>query len=160
MRLPAREVADKYQECVFRAAFSICRNQEDAEDIVQETFLRYIEGNCEYENEQHIKAWLIRTAVNRSKNVVQSFWHRKREAFGDYMQEIPFQEPADRELVETVLSLPEKYRIILYLYYYEDYPVSEISEILHLSANSVKSRLYRGRQLLKTKLGEEWTDDE
>ena len=76
------------------------------------------------------------------------------------MQEITFQEPADRELVETVLSLPEKYRIILYLYYYEDYPVSEISEILHLSANAVKSRLYRGRQLLKTKLGEEWTDDE
>ena len=151
MRLPVSKLAEKYQENVFRAAFSVSRNPDDAEDVVQDTFLKYMESGRQFESEEHIKAWLLRTAMNRSKDMVHSFWHRNRGSF---------EEPCDRELVETVLSLPEKYRIPIYLFYYEDYSVKEIAGILKLPESTAKSRLYRGRKMLKDILKEDWTDDE
>lgn len=160
MRLPVHELAEKYQENVFRAAFSVCKNRAEAEDIVQDTFLKYMESDRPFESEEHIKAWLLRTAINRSKDIIHTFWNRNRGSFEEYMESVPFQEPEDRELVETVLSLPKTYRIPIYLFYYEDYSVKEIADILKLSANTVKSRLYRGRKILKKILKEDWTDDE
>lgn len=160
MRLPVRELAEKYQEHVFRAAFSVCRNPAEAEDIVQDTFLKYMESDCQFESEEHIKAWLLRTAINRSKDVLKAFWHRKRGSFEEYMESVPFQDTESRRLVETVLSLPKAYRIPIYLFYYEDYPVKEIADILNLSENTVKSRLYRGRKMMQDILKENWTDDE
>lgn len=160
MRLSVSELAEAYQENVFRAAFSICRNPDDAEDVVQDTFLAYMTSSRQFESREHIKAWLLRTAINKSKNISRSFWRKKREDFQDYMDSLPFKEPEDRQLVETVLALPKSYRVIIYLYYYEDYKVNEISELLHLPANTVKSRLYRGRKMLKDILREDWHDDE
>lgn len=160
MRLSARELAEKYQENVFRAAFSVSQNQADAEDVVQDTFLKYMQSDRQFESEEHIKAWLLRTAISRSKDIIHTFWNKNRSSFEDYMESIPFQNPEDRELVETVLSLPKTYRIPIYLFYYEDYSVKEIADILKLSENTVKSRLYRGRKVLKKMLKEDWTDDE
>ena len=160
MRLPVSKLAEKYQENVFRAAFSVSRNPDDAEDVVQDTFLKYMESGRQFESEEHIKAWLLRTAMNRSKDLVHSFWHRNRGSFEEYMDSVSFEEPCDRELVETVLSLPEKYRIPIYLFYYEDYSVKEIAGILKLPESTAKSRLYRGRKMLKDILKEDWTDDE
>lgn len=153
-------MAAKYQDNVFRAAFSICRNPEDAEDIVQDTFLKYFESNRQFESEEHIKAWLLKTAINKSKNTLRTFWHRNRSTFEDYMDQLPFQEPEDQEMLETVMSLPEAYRIVIYLYYYEDYSVKEIAKVLGKPENTIKSHLYRARKTLKDILKEDWTDDE
>lgn len=153
-------MAAKYQDNVFRAAFSICRNPEDAKDIVQDTFLKYFESNRQFESEEHIKAWLLKTAINKSKNTLRTFWHRNRSTFEDYMDQLPFQEPEDQEMLETVMSLPEAYRIVIYLYYYEDYSVKEIAKVLGKPENTIKSHLYRARKTLKDILKEDWTDDE
>lgn len=160
MRLPVEKLAEKYKDSLFRAAFSVSKNPDDAEDVVQETFLQYMESSRQFESEEHIRAWLLRTAINKSKNVVRTFWHRNRTSLDDYLSGVPFQEPEDRELVEAVLSLPKLYRSVVYLYYYEDYSVQEIADMLRLSAGTVKTRLFRGRKLLKNTLGEGWSDDE
>lgn len=160
MRISVDKLAAKYQENVFRAAFSICRNPEDAEDVVQDTFLKYFESNRQFESEEHIKAWLLRTAINKSKNVLRTFWHRNRSTFEDYMDQLSFQEPEDQEILEAVMSLPEAYRIVIYLYYYEDYPVKDIAQVLEKPENTIKSHLYRARKTLKDILKEDWTDDE
>ncbi len=155
MRLPVDELVKKYKDNVFRAAFSVCRNAEDAEDIVQDTYIQYMDSSRQFESEEHIKAWLLRTAINKSKNIVLSFWHRNRVDMDKYLEETPFQEPADRQLVEAVMSLPKRYRIVIHLYYQEDYQVNEIAGILHIPAGTVKSRLSRGRKILKDILKED-----
>lgn len=149
MRLSARELAEKYKDSVFRAAFSVSRNPDDAENVAQETSLSYMESTRQFENEEHIKAWLLRTAINKSKNVMRSFWHRNRTSLEDYMAGLTFHEPQDQELVEAVLSLPKSCRIVMYLYYYEEYSVKEVAGLLGLSEEAVKSRLFRGRKMLK-----------
>ena len=160
MRLRAEYLAEAYKENVFRAAFSITKNVADAEDIVQDTFLQYLRSNREFDGEEHIKAWLLRTALNRAKNLKMAFWHRNKVSLEDYMDSVSFEEPADRSLIEAVLALPQKYRMVIHLYYYEDYSVKEISSVLCLSESAVKNRLLRGRHMLKDMLKEEWIDVE
>lgn len=152
MRLPLEKLAQKYQGNVYRAAFSICKNSNDAEDVMQETFLTYYKKEeQQFINEEHIKAWLLRVAINQAKNLKHSFWHKNRQNLEDYMQEISFEAPEDRELFWAVMALPENYRTIIHLFYYEDYSIKEISDILHVNENTVKTRLHRGRMLLKDK---------
>lgn len=88
------------------------------------------------------------------------FWHRNKVSLEDYLATIPFENPMDHELIDAVLSLPQKYRLVVHLYYYEDYSVKEIAAVLTLSESAVKNRLLRGRQMLKNMLKEEWNDDE
>ena len=78
MRLPTQTVIQMYQDNLFRIAFSICQNREDAEDVVQETFLRYHSNAMDFNDEMHIRAWLIRVTINQSKNMLRTFWHRNR----------------------------------------------------------------------------------
>lgn len=159
MRLPVSELAEKYKDSIFRAALSVNGNVEDAEDVVQETFLQYIKSSRQFENEEHIKAWLLRTAINKSKNIVRTFWHRNRTSIEDYMAGLQFQEPEDRDLVNAVMALPKPQRTVIYLFYYEDYSVKEISELTGLSESAVKGRLFRARKMLKKTLGDDWNDD-
>ena len=141
-------------------AFSVCQNPADADDIVQNTFLKYHAHNLDFVSEIHLKAWLIRVAVNQAKDLVKSFWHKNKVTWEEYMDELPFEEPSDSRLFEAVMRLPRKYRIVIHLFYYEDYSVSEIADILNCREGTVKSQLNRGRKLLKSMLLEEWNDDE
>ncbi|MDE5825305.1 MAG: sigma-70 family RNA polymerase sigma factor [Lachnospiraceae bacterium] len=159
MRQSVQELAAVYQNNLFAAAFNICKNTQDAEDIVQETFVQYYTMKKEFESEQHIRAWLIRVAVNKAKNITRTFWRRNKVSIEDYMETLTFETPEAENLFETVMQLPEKYRIVIHLYYYEDYAVSEIADILKLSESNVKTRLSRGRVMLKEVLKEEWDDD-
>ena len=154
MRLSVDEAFRRYGDRVFSAAFSICRNREDADDTVQDTFLKYYTQNEEYIDESHLKAWLIRVAINRAKDLSGAFWRRNRVSWEEYMDELEFQEPEDRSLFEAVMWLPGKYRIVIHLFYYEEYSIDEISATLHRSQGTVKSQLSRGRKLLKTMLTE------
>lgn len=160
MKLPVDEVFRKYGDRIFTAAFSICRNQADADDVVQDTLIRYYSLNKEFESETHLKAWLLRVAINRAKDITASFWRRNKVSWEDYMNELPFEKEADSRLFEAVMGLPEKYRAVIHLYYYEEYPIRDIARILRLPAGTVKSQLSRGRSLLKNSLQEEWDDDE
>ena len=153
------QICTKYGDRLYAAAFNILRQKEDAEDTVQEALLRLYRTDKDFESEEHIKAWLIRVTVNIAKSTYTSFWHRNRVSYEEYMDEIPFDNEADRDLMEVVLSLPAKYRIIVHLYYYEGYKTREIADILNLSENTVKTRLVHSRRILKTKL-EGWEDDE
>ena len=161
MKLSVEEAYSKYADNVFAAAFSVCRNQADADDAVQDTFIRYYNApGSGFRDENHIKAWLLRVAINRSKDIRASFWRRNRVSWEEYMASLTFEEPEDSHLFEAVMQLPDKYRTVIHLYYYDEYSIGEIAEILHSREGTIKSRLSRGRSLLKTIMKEEWNDDE
>lgn len=159
MRLSVDEVFRAYGDRLFTVAFNLCQNRADADDVVQDTLIKYYTLGKEFEDETHLKAWLIRLAVNRAKDITTSFWRRNKVEWEDYMDELPFREPEDSWLFEAVMRLPEKYRLVIHLFYYEDYAVEEIARILRRPAGTVKSQLNRGRGLLKEMLKEEWDDD-
>ena len=159
MRYAMQELYEKYQDNLYIIAFNVCKNAEDAKDVVQDTFIQYYSLKKEFESEQHIRAWLIRVAINKAKNVNHTFWRRNKVPLEDYMETLVFQTPESEELFETVMNLPEKYRIVIHLFYYEDYSVREIAGILKLSDSNVKVRLSRGRMLLREQLQEGWEND-
>lgn len=160
MKLPIEAVVEKYQNNLFTAAFNVCKNAHDAEDVVQDTFIQYLMQKQEFESEQHIRAWLFRVAINKAKNKATSFLKRNTMPLEDYIQTLQFEEEESSELFEAVMKLPDKYRIVIHLFYYEDYSVKEIAEILKLTESNVKVRLSRGRMLLRNTLKEVWNDDE
>ena len=160
MRQSVQELFEKYQDNLYIIAFNVCKSVEDAKDVVQDTFIQYYMAKKEFDNEQHIRAWLIRVAINKAKNVNGTFWRKNKMSLEDYMETLEFETPESEELFETVMQLPEKYRIVIHLFYYEEYTVHEIVGILKLSESNVKVRLSRGRSLLKEKLQEEWDYDE
>ncbi len=151
---------EKYKDNLYSIAFNICRNATDADDVVQDTFLAYHTTEKQFDSEQHIRAWLIRVAINKARNINLSFFRRSGVPLEDYIDTLVFETPEAKNLLEEVLKLPEKYRIVLHLFYYEDYPVKEIAEILHTSESNVKVRLSRGRKMLKKSLQEEWDDND
>ena len=159
MRLPVQELMERYRNNLFVAAFQICKNREDAEDVVQDTFLQYHTDRKEYESEEHIRAWLLRVALNKAKNVNLTFWRRNKQPLEDYIEDLTFETKEASNLFEAVLALPEKYRVVIHLFYYEDYSVKEIAGVLKTSESNVKVRLSRGRGMLKEALKEEWEDD-
>lgn len=160
MRQPVQELIARYRENLFAAAFNVCKNTQDAEDIVQDTFIQYYTFKKEFDDEQHIRAWLFRVAINKAKNITHTFWRRNKIPLEEYMETLTFETPESQGLFETVMKLPEKYRVIIHLFYYEDYSVQEIAGILKISESNVKVRLTRGRRMLKETLKEEWADDE
>ena len=159
MKQTVQELVALYQNSLFAVAFNVCKNAQDAEDIVQDTFIQYYTMEKEFDNEQHIRAWLLRVAINKAKNANHTFWRRNKLSLEDYMETLTFETPQSENLFETVMQLPEKYRIVIHLFYYEDYSVREIADILQLNESNVKVRLSRGRSLLKKVLKEELDDD-
>ena len=160
MRPSTQELVDRYRNNLYAVAFNVCKNAQDAEDVVQDTFIQYYSTRKQFETEQHVRAWLIRVAINKAKNVNNSFWRKNKVPLEEYMETLAFETKESAELFETVMRLPEKYRIATHLFYYEDYTTNEIAEILKISVSNVKVRLSRGRSLLKETLKEEWEYDE
>ena len=160
MKQPVNELFEKYQNNLYAAAFNVCRDAEDAKDVVQDTFIQYHLLKKDFDNEQHIRAWLIRVAINKAKNMNRTFWRKNKVPLEEYIETLAFETPESEELFETVMKLPEKYRIVIHLFYYEDYTVHEIADILKITESNVKVRLSRGRVMLKEKLQEEWENDE
>ena len=159
MRLPVQDLMNMYKNNVYAAAFSICKNASDAEDVVQDTFLQYYMTHKNFDNEQHIRAWLLRVAINKAKNIQSSFWHKNGMPLDDYIETLAFETPESKGLFVEVMKLPEKYRVVVHLFYYEDYSIKEIAEILRTSESNVKVRLSRGRAKLKEALKEGWEDE-
>ena len=159
MRIATEVLVEKYKDHLFAAAFNVCKNAADADDVVQDTFLQYHTTNRQFENEQHIRAWLIRVAINKAKNIYLSFWRQKGVPLEEYMETLTFEAPEAQTLFTEVMKLPEKYRIVIHLFYYEDYTIREIAKIMNVTESNVKVRLTRGRRLLRNVLKEEWEND-
>lgn len=149
-----------YKNNLYAVAFNVCKNAHDAEDVVQDTFIQYISLKKEFETQEHIRAWLIRVAINKAKNKTTGFFRKNTLPLEEYSQTIPFESSESSELFEAVMQLPEKYRIAIHLFYYEDYSVTEIAKIQKISVSNAKTRLSRGRMLLKQTQQEAWEDDE
>lgn len=160
MKPSLEAVVKAYQNRLYAAAFSVCKSPQDAEDVVQDTLLQYWTQKKEFETEQHVRAWLLRVAINKAKNKTRTFFRRKALPLEDYMETLVFASEESSELFEAVMALPEKYRIVIHLFYYEDYTVGEIADILHITPGNVKTRLSRGRASLRGILKEAWEDDE
>ncbi len=143
----------RYGDAVARVCVLHLKNQADAEDIFQTVFLRYFQKAPEFSSDEHEKAWLLRVAINACRDLLKSPW-RRRVTSAEVLAELPA--PANEEagdLLDAVLSLPKKYKDVLYLHYYEGYTAVQIAEILDKNVNTVYTLLSRGRQLLKEKIG-------
>ena len=160
MKPPIEAVAHAYRDRLYAAAFSACRNPQDAEDAVQDALIQYWARREEFETEQHLRAWLLRVAINRAKNRARSFFRRNVVPLEDYMESLSFETEEDSGLFQAVMALPARYRVAIHLFYYEDYSVQEIADILHITPGNVKTRLSRGRAALRGALQEAWNNDE
>lgn len=155
MRLETEDVIRTYQGDLFRLAFSVCKNAADAEDILQDVFISYHSSKKQFQSERHLKAWLMKVVVNRAKNVNKSFWKRNFVPIEEYMETLVFESEETATLFEEVMKLPDKYRVVIHLFYYEEYSVAEIADILGISKNNVKVRLNRARNKLRENMQKE-----
>lgn len=149
------QLYEKYVDMVYRICFSFLKTQADTEDAVQNTFLRLIRSNPLFETEEHEKAWLIVTASNICRDQLRHWW-RKREPLEDHRELSSPPLPEIDETLEAVLSLPEKYKTAIYLYYYEGYLSEEIASMLKKPSSTIRTYLQKGRELLRAKLGGDW----
>lgn len=150
---------EEYADMIQRICFYHLKNQADTEDVVQTVFLKYMLYEKPFCNTEHEKAWLLRVAINVCKDFLKSFFRRNvvsMEVIREMEAEVPEEH---REVLEAVLSLPEKYKDVIYLYYYEEYSAAEIGKIIGKKENTVYSLLSRGREMLKKQLGGDGIDE-
>lgn len=155
------EVIRRNSEAVYRLAYSLVGSRSDADDIYQEVFLRYVRKNPAFESAEHEKAWFLRVTMNCCKNFWKSSWVQRRDAFKNGIlekEEVPESREEDRDLIEAVKQLPEKYRAVIHLFYYEELSVEEIGKITKSKASTVRTRLTRARRILKSLLKEKGED--
>ena len=150
---------ERYQNMVYRTALHALGSPQDADDAVQEVFLRLFRRGDGFDGEEHLRRWLLRVTVNCCRDTLKSPW-RKRRTSWEEIPEIPvFDRPEQAALYREVMALPEKYRTVLNLFYYEELSVREIGELLGVGNSTVTTRLARARRRLKERLGEDWQDE-
>lgn len=148
------EAAERYLDMVYRIALNWFRHPADAEDASQNVMLRLWRTETDFSSEEHLRRWLARVTVNECKRISLHPWRTRRAALEECAEPV-FDDREKRELYEAVMDLPGKYRVPLYLYYYEGYSVDEVGELLGSKSSTVQTRLARGREKLKHMLTEE-----
>ena len=143
-----------YLDCIYKVAINSCKNYADAEDVVQNTFMKLLGQENNFVDDDHARKWLIRVAMNECNSLWRSPWKKRTTSLEELPQEPVFSTPEKSNLYYAVKELPLKYRQLVHLYYYEDYSVKEIAEIMKLSETAVQTRLLRARQKIKEKLKE------
>lgn len=155
------EVIKRNSETVYRLAYSLVKTQSDADDIYQEVFLRYVRKSPVFSSEEHEKAWFMRVTINCCKNFWKSPWIQRRSVLEkDVSEKEAACETKDenQRLIDIVKQLPEKYRVVIHLFYYEELSIKEIAKITKSKASTVRTRLTRARRLLQRWLKEEGDD--
>ena len=148
-----KRLTNLYIDMVYRVALNGCKNKYDADDIVQETFLKLLKCKKQFESDEHVRNWLLRVAVNECNSMWNSSW-RKKVILTDEQEDKPvFSTPEQSELYELVMQMSPKYRQVIYLYYFEGFSVREVASILKISETAVQTRLQRARNKLKEQLG-------
>lgn len=153
---PVTKVYDRHIDTVYRVCLSLLGSKQDAEDVVQTVFLTLLERDVTFNDEEHEKAWLIRTAINKCRDHHRKWWKRKVVHYDpQLMAKANTQDRHERtDLTEQLLMLPQSYRVILYLFYYEGYKLSEIAVMLRLNPNTVKTRMRNARKRLRLEMGD------
>ena len=146
-------LAQAHIDMVFRVAYSYLKSHADADDVTQDVLIQLYKTETAFESEAHIKNWLIRVTVNRCKMLFRSPW-RRVEALEDYAETLGFEAPEYYDLFTAVMRLDRRYRVPIYLYYYEGYSIPEIARLLQISENTVSTRLRRARIRLRDQLTE------
>lgn len=144
-----------YKNDIYHLALSYTKNIKDAEDIVQNTFIKFYKQKNSFENDIAIKKWLIRVSINECKNLFLSAWKRKTKPLTEVEENTLESAIAEDNLLEVLFSLAKKDRIVIHLYYYEDYSIKEIAKLLKTNEGTIKTRLYRARIKLKEILKED-----
>ena len=152
-------VIERYAGMVYGIALTHTRNQTDAEDVFQEVFLAYHRKNPAFNDEEHRKAWLIRTAINCSKRVLGSSWRRKTVSIEEISDVFTYEAQEQGVVYDALCALPLMYRVALHLFYFEDMTIEQVGKALRAKPGTVKSRLSRGRVLLREKLKGEYFNE-
>ncbi len=150
----AQRLVDTYGDAVYRLAYAHTGSRFDAEDVTQETFLRLIRAAPEFKEEAHCKAWLFRVAVNCARDLHRSPWRKRAVPLEEAESLLAPEQTGDSPLLKAVLALPERYRTVVHLYYYEGYAAAEIGRIVGKSVSAVNTQLSRARGMLRNMLKE------
>ena len=149
------QAARTYGDTVYRVAYHALNNPADAEDVAQTVLLRLYEHKKEFESEEHMKHWLLRVAVNESRKLLRSFWRRTSVPLEEWRETAAPEDPAKAEVLEAVMALEPKYRLAVYLYYYEGLSVAEAAAAMRANPSTVQTWLLRARERLRKSLTEE-----
>lgn len=149
-----REIYERHADNIYKLCYSYMKNSQDAQDALQNTFVKLMRVQKEFESVNHEKAWLIVTAGNTCKDMLKSWWHKKTVSYDDNILEDIEGSEDDRELMEEILGLPTNIRVSVYLHYYEGYSSAEIGKLLKKGDGTIRGYLQKGRKLLKERLGE------
>jgi RNA polymerase sigma-70 factor (ECF subfamily) len=149
---------DIHANLIRRICFLHIRNEQDTEDIFQDVFIKYAVSDIEFPTAKQERAWLIKVAINACKDLQKSFAKRNVSSIEEILHEFPTFDETDNSTMEAILKLHEKYREVIYLFYYEGYSAIEISRILGEKENTVYTRLARGRKQLKETLGGDYIE--
>lgn len=152
-REEAAHLVERYGTMVYRLAYARTGSREDAEDITQETFLRLVRAAPDFREEEHCKAWLLRVAANCAGDLHRSPW-RRRVVPLEEAGEMSAPELESGDMGEVLLALPEDYRVVVHLYYYEEMSTEEIAHVLGKREGSIRTRLSRARKRLRQILAE------
>ena len=144
---------ERYSDTIQRLCMVHLKNDADTEDIFQTVFLKYVLSSVSFENEEHEKAWFIRVSINACKDLLKSFFHRHTVSLDDVIEHPAELSPDYQDVWEAVISLPQKYRDVVYLHYFEDYTAPQISRILGKNVNTIYTLLTRSKQMLRERLG-------
>ena len=146
-----KAAVERYRDLVYRVAYGYLRSQADADDITQNVFVKLYRSATEFTDEEHLKSWLVRVAINECKSLFVLPW-RKDEDIEAYESQLPMEE-ADREVFQAVMGLQKKYRIPIILYYYLGYSTAEIAQLMSVPPATARTRLARARAQLRDILG-------
>lgn len=146
-------IIDRYQDTVYGLALARTGSRADADDVFQEVFLAYYQSGKTFRDEEHRKAWLLRTTVNQSRRVTSSSWRQRTVPLSE-REDVPvrFREPEENRVWEALQGLSEDYRLPIYLFYFQELSTQEIAKILAIRPGAVRMRLTRGREQLREKL--------
>ena len=144
-----KAIIDRYGDNIYRIALLHTRNNMDAQDIVQEVFLKYAKAEKNFDSDEHIKAWLIRATINMCIDLNRSAWSSRASKLNDNIIEADETGGGESSLRSAVMQLPEKYKNVIHLFYYDDYSIKEIAYITNQNEGTIKMQLSRARSLLK-----------
>lgn len=147
------QIYQRHAHTVYKVSFMLLKNVVDAEEVTQTVFLKLIQSDVAFRDHEHEKAWLIVTARNHSRNMLKHWWRRMRTPLEETDQKLLAEQLRRDETLGEVLALPAKYRLPIYLFYYEGYKTKEIAELLAKNEATVRTQLHTGRKLLKLRIG-------
>ena len=147
-----REAMERHADTVRRLCMIYLKNEADTEDIFQTVFLKYVLSSVSFKSAEHEKAWFIRVTINACKDLLKRLFRKHEVPLEEVMMQPAAERSDNREVLEAVLGLPEKYREVVYFHYYEEYTVPEIAGILRKNVNTVYTWLARAKEMLREKL--------